>query len=270
MAIAQKEFDIMVQEMIGGDTPQYDMLIEIAEQVLRPHIKRWMFKLPALKQYGTDDDIMNDVHVLLITRTISSFLLKNGANEPVNNDPDGFCAWIYTVARNHVWSLFRDKINPDQKHLAPILLEELGVDIFEEMAEIERGRSDLNDSFSKVMGMNTAIYKKLTWAAQFVIIASTNRAKHHTSDLIDKRFSEVSLFAMYKMIKMAARRNVHWMELSPELDEMVLFELNKTDDDGNLYGDELYKNFYMAKGGKASISDWINRINTILRREADK
>ena len=46
--------------------------------------------------------------------------------------------------------------------------------------------------------------------------------------------------------------------------------LDERDDDGRRMGEKVYSDFYMKKGAKASISDWVNLMNNYIVKEEKK
>ena len=100
MEITREEFDVMLKELLGGEKANFNMLCSVAEKLLMPSIKRWCNADPALRGRDQERDIMNTIHLHLINVAITGFFLKEGPGGPVNDDPEGFKKWLFTVACN--------------------------------------------------------------------------------------------------------------------------------------------------------------------------
>ena len=58
-----------------------------------------------------------------------------------------------------------------------------------------------------------------------------------------------------------------WLNLNQcQLDD-VRKKLDEKDSCGVRTGDKKYSDFYMKKGAKASVSDWVNRMNSRIEKE---
>jgi hypothetical protein len=61
------------------------------------------------------------------------------------------------------------------------------------------------------------------------------------------------------------------MQISPERDAAIRTALREPFDEDRTYGEVTYSGFYMkyqgAPSGKKSISDWVNRMNGIIRKQ---
>ena len=57
-----------------------------------------------------------------------------------------------------------------------------------------------------------------------------------------------------------------WLSLSMEQKKRIDRQLALPFDGGKTYGETTYSTFFMKKGGKATISDWVNRMNERIRR----
>lgn len=272
MLFTQREFDTMVEELLYTDPARFDMLYHIAEKALRPSVVYWCKTDKTLHGRGYEDDIMQDIHIRLIQTTVDRFLLKDGVDGPVNNDPAGFNAWIRTVAEN----IKKDSSNKirgvdfrtvDMDN--PLVICAASDNTDDEAERIE----ELKQAFSVVLDSDARVYKVLTWVAQFVIIIDFDVTKIESNDLLIKLFENSTLYEMYNSILVISRR-IPWITVSRVQHERILVELHRIYKDGISYGNTKYKEFFMKQNGivsgKKSISDWVNRMNNKIVDETSE
>ncbi|MBQ9914678.1 MAG: hypothetical protein IJO50_00900, partial [Clostridia bacterium] len=100
MPFTTEEFDLMVEELLYCEPISFRMLCNIADKTLRNKVKHWCLLDDALRSRGYEDDIMQEICIRLMKTTVTYFLLKDGADGPVNYDPKGFKYWLTTVGEN--------------------------------------------------------------------------------------------------------------------------------------------------------------------------
>lgn len=274
MRFTREEFDTMVQELLFGETGKSEMLHIIAEKVLRPKIRYWCFTVPGLRNRGYDDDVMQEVHLRLMQKTVSHFLMHEDVEGPYNNNPEGFEDWLYKVALRITLDFAKRVRNVDYKTdnyddtLANDICNIHG-DSVEQMERIER----LKEAFSIVLSSDISVYKVLTWLAEFVFILDHNVDKIQANHLILEAFEEYTLFEMYDML-LRASRVIPWIELTEEQDQKIMAALRKKHHGEVLVGEVKYRDFFMKQNGipsgKKSVSDWMNRMNDIIRRKEEE
>jgi len=273
-AFSQSEFDVMVDELLYREPISYDMLCCIADKVLRKNVSIWCSTDSCLRGRGYEEDIMQEIYLRLIKTTISKFLLKDGADGSVNNDPSGFGAWVYTVGQN-IKNDFSNKVrgidfkteNFDDS------LEEKFVAPEQELDTTDEKQEQLKEAFSIILSANVNIYKVLTWLAQFVFVINEDITKIESNDEIVLMFEEKTLFQMYDML-LSFSKNITWIDITDSQNARILKALNETWNDDIVYGDVKYKEFFMKymgeKSGKKSISDWMYRMNSMIKRKMEK
>ena len=268
MAFSKEEFDIMVEELLCKEPISFDMLCHIAEKTLKSKIKYWCQMDETLRGRGYEDDIMQEIQIRLMKTTIDYFLLKDGVEGPVNNDPKGFSSWMITVADN-LKRDFANKIrrvdfktdNIDDSKPEPVWVDD---DMDAERKQV------LKQAFAIVMSSDVNVYKILTWIAQFIFVIDCDVTKIQSNEKIIEMFEQKTLFEMYDMLY-ALSKHIAWIEISHEQNKKIIGDLNKPWDKEHVYGEIEYKEFFMKingeKSGKKSISDWMNRMNNMLRKK---
>lgn len=268
-----EEFNTMVDEVLckNSEKPVYNMLAEILEKTLRHSVRAWCMQDSRLHGRKYDGDIMQKIYFRLKQTIVHYFLLREDIEGPYNNDPEGFQAWMFVVARN-VTRDFAEKIGrEDAKTVHP---DDCPPDVYTyepscDIEERDEHREKLKKAFSIVLSSDLKVYKVLTWVAHFLFIASNYTTKIDSNDLIVKAFKNKTLYDMYGMI-LDASSKIPWIVVTEEQNERIVLALQKKFKGDITYGQTTYGTFFMKnKGkvdGKKSISDWNNRINDIIKR----
>lgn len=266
-----EEFNIMVNELLQNEPVSFDMLCQIAEKTLRPYVENWCKTDECLRGKQYQDDIMQEIFIRLIKTTVPGFLLHKGTDGEYNNDPGGFNAWMITIALN-LKRDFAAKVRGRDfktKSVDDTVIETIPFP--EQENDLQEHIRELKGAFSLVISSGVGIYKVLTWFAQFLFMLEKRVTKIKSNQLIIENFQNRTLYDMYNML-LAASKKIPWIEITQEQNEKLLAELRKKRDDGVLYGEMRYKDFFMkhngVASGKKSISDWMNRMNDMIRRKA--
>lgn len=268
LAFTAEEFNIMLDQLLYNQQVSFDMLIQIAEKTLRSSVKRWCNTDEALAGKGFEEDILQEVYIRLVKTAVSSFFLRNGVDGPVNNDMDGFKNWMFKVAVN----IKRDYANQVRKVSAHTYHMEEGE--AEKLLFVSDALSDpatereqlLSKAFAIVLDADVQVYKVLTWMAQSLYIVEQDVTKIQSNGLVVEHFSQKTLFEM-RDILFGWTEKVSWLQITADQRAKIEQALVAADGDGNVYGEMRYSEFFMKKGGKATISDWVNRMNHLIKRE---
>lgn len=271
MRFTIQEFDTMVNELLYSEPVSFDMLCRIADKTLRNSVNKWCIMEDCLRGRDFEEDIMQEIYLRLIKTTVPYFLLREGVDGPYNNDPEGFEDWLFRVADNLKRDFANKVRNRDFKtediddSLPNFITDDDGYD--------EQERVDkLKKAFSTVLSSNSSVYKVLTWLAQFIFILDSDVTKIESNNLIIATFENKTLYEMYDMILVASKR-ISWIVIDEKQNEKILNALRKNREGDVSYGETKYKEFFMKyKGefsGKKSISDWVNRMNDMIKRTMD-
>ena len=82
--------------------------------------------------------------------------------------------------------------------------------------------------------------------------------------MIIKEFQTKSLFDMWKII-IAFSKRVSWLTVTSAQRQRISTALCSPLKDDLLLGDVRYEEFFMSKGDKQTISDWVNRIDNMIK-----
>ncbi len=264
MELSREEFLIMKKELLEQEPPCYDMMITLAKRILEPQVNSWC-RIPILNGKGYEGDILGEAYLRLMQCVIPGFLLKNGVNGAVNDDHIGFKKWMIKIASN----IRYDYIKYENKRLKNIVGDEQSAEGTEPEVESQEDRiSMLQEAFYCALDYDTAVYKTLTWLALSIFMLKYDISKIDSTKKVDEVFAEKTLNEMYAILR-SASREIPWMYITPDRDRRIKEALDRPYDENISYGETKYSAFYMKKGGKMSISDWVNRINSKIRRAQD-
>ncbi len=262
---ANEEFDKMFREIVGSDYVSYDTLLYISERALSNSVRKWCYNDPVLRGRQYEEDIMQEIQIRLIKNCITGFFLRN--NEP-NYDPEGFQSWLFTVAIN-VKNDFAKKVRRVQFIEVKELDENCAETYNDELFATEETFERLNSAFKIVIMSDSKVYKVLTWLAQLIIILNSDVSKIESNNILIEKFDAMTLDEMWSLISKQSSQ-IPWIQL--EQSQLMILEsrLNEIQADGRRIGSMRYNEFYMKKGAKASISDWVNRMNNYIVKPANK
>ena len=268
-AITQEEFDRIVHEMTAEKPARYDTLCAVAERLLWRKLERRVASTPALARCCTAEDLLSEVYIRLIKCTIPNCLSRD---DTLNNDPEGFARWVYTVAGN----ICRDKCrsaaarqtvaldaDPDDEDAPYLQIADPDAEL---PFEVDESTDMLRAAFERVLDMDVQVYKIITWAAQAVLILSADVTKIQSNELMIRAYEHMTLSEMWASVTAASAR-IPWLKISAAADDRLRKMLAAPFSKDVRYGDMVYADFFMKKGAKASISDWVNRINSGLKEK---
>ncbi len=258
---SEEEFYKVFHDITDTQHPVFDSLVNLAQETLKSSVKRWCYEDSCLRGGSYEDDVMQEILIRLIKNCVSGFFMRDGK---LNNDPDGFKNWMFTVAKN-VKNDFAKKIRRMQ-FIESELDENLSDGTLSPIYVSSEAEERLSTSFRRVIDSDISIYKVLTWIAQMLIIANMNVTKIQSNDILVQHFGFLTLDNMLEMI-VAGAKDIPWLSLSDEQLARLRYKLDETTADGVRLGDKTYSDFYMKKGPKATVSDWVNRINNFIAKE---
>lgn len=263
----QEDFDQIVAELLC-EHPSFEALARFIEVHFRERIKKICENNSLLKGSDCGDDVVQDLYVRLSKVTVTGFLLRDEIEGEYNNNYVGFYAWVESVAINLIHDYERRVIRRNGR-----LVDE---DVLENLPKPEENEADdevldiLKKAFETVMACDTGIYKALTWIAFCAFVVTYDITKIESNNKIIEHFEKKTLNEMYRTISIYANY-IPWMAMSKEQNEKIQAALQEKRTDNTTYGETTYRDFYMhVKGepsGKKSISDWENRINSMIKKK---
>ena len=259
---SNEEFDRIFCDIVGSENICYDTLLYVSQRMLFSSVRKWCYNDPVLRGNQYEEDIMQEIQIRLVKNCVTGFFLRN--NEP-NYDPEGFKNWIFTLAIN-VKNDFAKKVRRIQFNEVKELNEVNDAYYPDELFASNESFERLNNAFKIVIQSDSKVYKVLTWLAQLIIIANSNVTKIESNDILVDQFSSLTLDEMFAMIVEQAA-SIPWLQLDMSQIQLVKEHLDEKQSDDRRFGEMVYSDFYMKKGAKASISDWVNRMNNYVIKE---
>ena len=258
MRLNREEFDTILHELFVEEPARFDTLCDVVGREILPTVRSWCATDNALVGRGCEDDIVQDTIVKVIKYCVTGFFLRNGRTEP-NTNSDEFCRWVTTVAKNvkrDYSNSYRERIFVDYDELEERIGDEIGEDhIDEEVASV----------FDIVFTLDMGVHKLLAWlSVSLTILGETDTRIVATETVVDK-FANKTLDQMWSYILTRLRNYPSLMPTETEIAN-VYASLNKCDKLGFRIGEREFYTFFMAKGGKYSVSDWLHKINQLIKR----
>lgn len=249
----------MVQQLLYDSPVSFQMLCDIAQRTLASSVRRWCAGDATLRGRGYEKDILQEIHIRLIQTAVTGFLLREGEDGPVNLDPAGFRSWMFRVAKNLTKDYSAAVRRVDSKSVSR-------EDIPEEEAE-EKSPSEplLREAVRIVLDGDSSIYISLTWLAQSIFVLHYDLTRIQATHLLEEQFSQRTLTELWNLVRKGAER-ISWLQITPVQQQRIEQALDRPYDESRSYGQVCYKEFFMKKGGRASISDWIHRIDGIIQK----
>ena len=257
----EQEFHQMLFELTRGDAVCYNTLIKIAEKTLYKSVCSWCNQTPVLR--NCEEDIMQEIYIRLIKKCVTGFIMRDGV---LNDDSEGFKNWMFTVAKN-IKNDFAKKLGTKELYEPNTPEGELPEGVCVDSGENDFDYDMLNRYFYIVLNADSNVYIPMTWVAMMLIIAKGGMTKIEATDALINICDCMTLDMMFEFI-IKHSESIIWLNLNEQQLDAVKAKLDETDSDGVRFGDRRYSDFYMKKGAKASVSDWLNRMNSRIAKEA--
>lgn len=269
MQFTREEFEQMVQEILYTTPGRYDTLCRIATATLQPLVEAWCKKEDVLCGRGLEGDLLNSILLHLMKTVVHGFLRNDRTEGDYNDDPEGFAHWMTKVANNHKKDFVKRLRRAEYKTDYGTLSEDVAAPASDAEAQRERLQA-LRRAFDVVLSADVKVYKVLTWLAQVLFIVDKGLEHHKANELIVAVFEKMTLNEMYHLLLTASHR-VPWMTITPAQHSRITAALQQPWDEELTYGEMAYGTFFMKYrgelAGKKSVSDWIHRMNGMIRRK---
>ncbi len=268
----QQLYNALVNDICALENPQYNNLIIFVENFLKQRIKNWCYSDSILSGGRHYEDVMQEVLIRIIKKCEDKFF------KPVGNKTEKTCdefkAWCTTVAKHYfITYCVKEK---KRKEVALTLSIDTGAkenaalavnEVYEVQADLDEDRSHLKNCFVIVLNLKSSPHIILTWLAVSLFMIKNDTSKIKSTHLLAEKFSAMSLYEMWDIV-VNLLMEFEWLNLSAD---QLQIQKNKLDKihvkTGKTTGDMKYSEFYMSKGPEMSISDWINRVNSQIKKK---
>lgn len=268
----KRVYDAIVNDVCASECPEYSNLVMFVHKLLMNKVKNWCNSGNLLRGGRHEEDIMQLVQIRIIKTCEDSFF------KPVDGKTDKTCeefkAWCTVVAKNCFISYYNKQNKKKEVKFNPDLKSNGGNDnyyddgLLDTEKESEQ-KKNLNDCFLVVMDLKSSPHIVLTWLALSLIMMRFDVKKIEATHLLAEKFSELTLDKMYGIV-FSMMEAYDWICVSEEQKELQRKKLRALDkDSGKEIGLMKYSDFYMKKGPEMSISDWVNRVNSQIKKQIE-
>ncbi len=259
-----EEFDLIIRELTEYDPPSFHTLIAVADRTLRPSVTKWCREDKRLAGRQLEDDVMQETLLRLIQKCITGFFYRT---DEINYDPEGFRNWMFEVALN----IKRDfALRQSRRDLRERCFDEGEEEnIPDERSDNDAVTERLAAAFGLILDSDVKIYKILTWLAQCAFVIEYGVARKDSNGMLAEQFADKTLYELRDTVYEFAGR-IPWMNFTPEHKRKIEEALSEEYREGMTYGQSKYRDFFMKKDAKATISDWINRMNGYIKRNTEQ
>ena len=267
--ITEEDVRNIAAEITGGKRFAVSPLYEVMKKTSYPAIRAKCRNTACLRNRAVEDDIFQDVYISVWNHAYRVLFTDEG----LNPDPGPFARWLATVTNNRIRDYIRDAAGQDER-TEPHRLSEGGEDddpllrvaAPEPSDERDRARELLVAAAGRVMGEGSSVYIDLAWLAHMLLVLTEGAERGRASRMVALRYGEMTLSEMYVAV-VRGIRTVGWLRISSAALGRMKRRLLEKSESGAAYGMSLFSSFFMKKGGEASVSDWVNRVNGRIRRD---
>lgn len=274
MQLSKEDFDKIVNLIMTGDEESMPLMCTLVEDLYKFLSYRHLAHIGKQKLEDASDDIQQSVYVKIFNSVVLNFFKKEDFDINHEDAPKRFVNWLIKVMYNEIIDYF--KKDRDMVDIDDSFIENQLVDPRNETLENEEHLEcveHLKKATSIVLSSNIGVYKVLTWMAHSIVMVGSDVTKKESNHMILSSFEHMTLNDMYKVILVASEK-IPWLTLTEEQNERIIIALKKIFEGNMTYGETTYGTFFMKNNGEVSglksISDWINRINNIIRRKTEE
>lgn len=262
-------YKALVCDICEKEYPEYENLVIFVHNLLNPLVKKWCYNDLVLRGGLHAEDVMQEIQIRVIKKCENYFF------KPINGKTDKTCeefkAWCIKVAKNYFITYCVKQKNRKEVEL------DLSINVEEEQFFIEDStlvkqertderRRDLQKCFVVVLDLKSKPHIVLTWLSVSLFMIDYDVSKIESTHLLVKKFSELTLAEMFNIV-IGLIEKIEWLQIEIKQIEKQRQKLETLDNmTGKKIGDMKYSDFYMNKGPEMSISDWINRVNSQIRK----
>lgn len=261
--VLEEYMDKIVEEVVFTTPSRFDLLLLFVDKLCRSKVGYLCSQSDVLKGKKYEDDIMQSIRMRVVKYSERTFFCRED-REGINNSPVEFKKWLSTVTKNCV----KDYAKKVRKRMFKEADEDeaLLISTANDKDVSEYTTERIKKSFDIVVSASVSVYKILCWLAMAEFMVLLNTTKIKVTDFIIEKFSKMSLDSMYDCLK-KVNSFISWMPISDEQDFYIREKLDDVGKNGMRLGSMPFESFYMEKGAKKSISDWLNRMNSLIKKK---
>lgn len=256
-------YEQIINDICQREKPVYDNAVNFVIGFLSPKMEYWCNRNPVLRGGKHEEDLMQEV-LIKICKKCKDYFFKpvDGKTE---RTCDEFKAWCTTVAKNHYCTFCKrnkpsEELDPNRPH---------GGNDGPDAVETEEIREKINKCFLIVMASKSSIHILLSWIAVSIMMLNNlkydeDARRSRAIRLVIEKFSGMTLEDMFDVVFAIIANKISWLEIDENKIGYQREKLKK-EKDGKAVGGMCLDELYMSKGPEASVSDWVNRVDTQIK-----
>lgn len=264
-------FNALVCDICEKEYPEYDNLVIFVHNLLNPLVKRWCYNDLFLRGGLHAEDVMQEIQIRVIKKCENYFF--KAINGKTDKTCEEFKAWCIKVAKNYFITYCVKQKNRKEVELDLSINEAEQVStedsVFVKQERTEERRKELQRCFEVVLDLKSKPHIVLTWLSVSLFMIEYDVNKIESTHFLVEEFSDLTLSEMFDIVIVLAEKN-QWLQFELKQIENQRQKLEVIDNNtGKKIGDMKYSDFYMNKGPEMSVSDWINRVNSQIRKHVN-
>ena len=272
--ITVQDVESVVAELTGQSGARDGFLYALLRKTVFLSVRGKCRSTPCLYGKGLEEDILHDIYIKVWTHAYRILFTDEG----VNTDPFGFTKWLSAVSNNCVRDYVRTLSRREAHLVSPKARQEEDEDGEQDLlesiaaptseAEKREEREEREERLARILcrmlSEDFSVHIRLAWFAHSLCVIAAGEKKHLAAGLTAERYAQMTLSTMYEDL-LARSRGLSWLKVTEEAERGVREGLSRRICNRE-YGELPLGAFFMKKGGKASVSDWVGRVNERARR----
>lgn len=266
--ITEQDVRAIAAELTGKAASGDSALYAVLRKTSYLTIARACRESECLRGRGLEEDILHDVCVRVWTGAYRVLFTDGG----VNADPKAFGGWLSAVTANRIRDYVRRGVTVRRNSVLPAA-DETARDVLERTPARPEADGEkealINLAVNYVLRLSQSVHIALAWLAHTAVLLTEESEWHRASRTVAARYAECTLQFVFEDAA-GGLGLISWFSLQPETVRHMRSVLAERAEHGASVGEMTFGSFFMKKGGEASVSDWVNRVNGRARRLLQK
>lgn len=267
--ISQQDFLAIREEILELIPARFDRLCRTADALLRPYVMSRTSHVRSDPNFA--QDVLQDIQMKLIQSIVTRFFLREDRPEE-DKTALGLTRWMFAIARNTTLT----HLTASSQRIPVSLLQDSDDEEYElplpddhperQPGEMLEQREAVSEVFRFIIDSGSAGHIVLAVLMVSLIALESGGSRIEAERLFVQNFADKPLDDILGSFRRGVQKKP-WLNISDN--QLSRFQ-QKLDaplpDDGRRSGDCPLKDFSMKKGLEPSLSDWLNRMDSRLKK----